>query len=133
MAADMATGEGWFKVPSAIRFRLTGQLPPNCSGKNVILTIIGKIGVDGALYKSMEFTGPGVETLSMDDRLCICNMAIEAGAKNGIFPVDQVGIDFDTGRITDLTTGKTYQAEPFPEFIRNIIRRDGLLASLKEV
>ena len=98
MAAGMATGEAWFKVPSAIRFRLTGQLPPNCSGKDVILTIIGKIGVDGALYKSMEFTGPGVETLSMDDRLCICNMAIEAGAKNGIFPVDEVTMHYLEGR-----------------------------------
>ena len=98
MAAGMATGEAWFKVPSAIRFRLTGQLPPNCSGKDVILTIIGKIGVDGALYKSMEFTGPGVETLSMDDRLCICNMAIEAGAKNGVFPVDEVTMRYLEGR-----------------------------------
>ncbi len=98
MAAGMATGEGWFKVPSAIRFQLTGQLPPNCSGKDVILTIIGQIGVDGALYKSMEFTGPGVATLSMDDRLCICNMAIEAGAKNGIFPVDEVTMRYLEGR-----------------------------------
>ena len=98
MAAGMATGEGWFKVPSAIRFRLTGQLPSNCSGKDVILTIIGQIGVDGALYKSMEFAGPGVATLSMDDRLCICNMAIEAGAKNGIFPVDEVTMRYLEGR-----------------------------------
>ena len=90
MAAGMATGMAWFKVPSAIEFKLTGALKPGCSGKDVILTIIGMIGVDGALYKSMEFTGPGVATLSMDDRLCICNMAIEAGAKNGIFPVDDV-------------------------------------------
>ena len=98
MAAGMATGEGWFKVPSAIRFQLTGQLPSNCSGKDVILTIIGQIGVDGALYKSMEFAGPGVATLSMDDRLCICNMAIEAGAKNGIFPVDEVTMRYLEGR-----------------------------------
>ena len=98
MAAGMATGEGWFKVPSAIRFQLTGQLPTNCSGKDVILTIIGQIGVDGALYKSMEFAGPGVATLSMDDRLCICNMAIEAGAKNGIFPVDEVTMRYLEGR-----------------------------------
>lgn len=90
MAAGMATGMAWFKVPAAIKFNLTGKLPENCSGKDVILTIIGMIGVDGALYKSMEFTGPGVANLSMDDRLCICNMAIEAGAKNGIFPVDDV-------------------------------------------
>ena len=90
MAAGMATGEAWFKVPAAIRFVLTGKLPAHCSGKDVILTIIGKIGVDGALYRSMEFTGEGVSSLSMDDRLCICNMAIEAGAKNGSFPVDDV-------------------------------------------
>ncbi len=98
MAAGMATGKAWFKVPSAIRFRLRGKLPANCSGKDVILTIIGKIGVDGALYKSMEFTGEGVSSLSMDDRLCICNMAIEAGAKNGIFPVDDVTKAYLQGR-----------------------------------
>lgn len=89
MAAGMATGEAWFKVPSAIRFNLTGKLRPGCSGKDVILSIIGKIGVDGALYKSMEFSGDGMHTLSMDDRLCMANMVIEAGAKNGIFAVDE--------------------------------------------
>ena len=98
MAAGMATGQAWFKVPSAIRFRLEGKLPQNCSGKDVILTIIGMIGVDGALYKSMEFVGEGVKSLSMDDRLCICNMAIEAGAKNGIFPVDDVTRAYMAGR-----------------------------------
>ena len=98
MAAGMATGKAWFKVPSAIRFHLTGALKPNVSGKDVILTIIGMIGVDGALYKSMEFTGPGVAFLSMDDRLCICNMAIEAGAKNGIFPVDDRTLEYLRGR-----------------------------------
>ena len=98
MAAGMATGMAWFKVPSAIKFELTGKLPKNCSGKDVILTIIGRIGVDGALYKSMEFTGDGIKTLSMDDRLCICNMAIEAGAKNGIFPVDEITMEYITGR-----------------------------------
>ena len=98
MAAGMATGMAWFKVPSAIRFNLTGALKPECSGKDVILSIIGMIGVDGALYKSMEFTGPGVASLSMDDRLCICNMAIEAGAKNGIFPVDEKTIAYMEGR-----------------------------------
>ncbi|MBQ7975530.1 MAG: 3-isopropylmalate dehydratase large subunit [Clostridia bacterium] len=98
MAAGMATGTAWFKVPSAIKFNLTGKLPANCSGKDVILYIIGKIGVDGALYRSMEFTGEGVANLSMDDRLCICNMAIEAGAKNGIFPVDRVTMDYLEGR-----------------------------------
>ena len=98
MAAGMATGTAWFKVPSAIKFNLTGSLSPVCSGKDVILTIIGMIGVDGALYKSMEFTGPGVASLTMDDRLCICNMAIEAGAKNGIFPVDAVTEGYMEGR-----------------------------------
>lgn len=98
MAAGMATGTAWFKVPSAIKFNLTGKLPKNCSGKDIILYIIGKIGVDGALYRSMEFTGKGVATLSMDDRLCICNMAIEAGAKNGIFPVDEVTMAYMEGR-----------------------------------
>ncbi len=98
MAAGVATGEAWFKVPSAIKFELTGALPANCSGKDVILTIIGMIGVDGALYKSMEFTGSGVKSLSMDDRLCICNMVIEAGAKNGIFPVDEITVEYMNNR-----------------------------------
>ena len=98
MAAGMATGMAWFKVPAAIKFELKGKLPANCSGKDVILIIIGQIGVDGALYKSMEFTGDGVASLSMDDRLCICNMAIEAGAKNGIFPVDDITREYMKGR-----------------------------------
>ncbi len=88
MAAGMATGKAWFKVPSAIKFDLKGKLNPYVSGKDVILHIIGMIGVDGALYKSMEFMGQGVKNLSIDDRFTIANMAIEAGAKNGIFPVD---------------------------------------------
>ncbi len=88
VAAGMATGKAWFRVPSAIKFNLTGSLAPWVSGKDVILHIIGMIGVDGALYQSMEFAGDGVASLSMDDRFAICNMAIEAGAKNGIFPVD---------------------------------------------
>lgn len=90
MAAGMATGKAWFKVPSAIKFNLTGKLPEWVSGKDVILHIIGMIGVDGALYKSMEFVGDGVANLSMDDRFTIANMAIEAGGKNGIFPVDDL-------------------------------------------
>ena len=98
MAAGMATGMAWFKVPPAIKFNLTGKLPEKCSGKDVILTIIGMIGVDGALYKSMEFVGDGAHTLSMDDRLCICNMAIEAGAKNGIFAVDDITLNYLDGR-----------------------------------
>ncbi|NLU36301.1 MAG: 3-isopropylmalate dehydratase large subunit [Clostridiales bacterium] len=88
MAAGMASGQCWFKVPEAIRFNLTGKLRPWVSGKDVILHIIGKIGVDGALYKSMEFGGEGLASLSMDDRFTMANMAIEAGAKNGIFEVD---------------------------------------------
>ncbi|MCR5201703.1 MAG: 3-isopropylmalate dehydratase large subunit [Lachnospiraceae bacterium] len=94
MAAGMATGEAWFKVPSAIKFNLTGSLSPWVSGKDVILHIIGLIGVDGALYKSMEFTGEGVSSLTMDDRFTIANMAIEAGAKNGIFPVDDKTLEY---------------------------------------
>ena len=94
IATGMATGQLWFKVPSAIKFNLYGKLPKYVSGKDVILHIIGRIGVDGALYKSMEFTGEGVKELSMADRFTICNMAIEAGAKNGIFPVDEVAIEY---------------------------------------
>ena len=94
MAAGMATGKAWFKVPSAIKFELVGKPSKWVSGKDIILHIIGMIGVDGALYKSMEFTGPGVAYLSMDDRFTIANMAIEAGGKNGIFPVDQLTIDY---------------------------------------
>ncbi len=94
MAAGMATGKAWFKVPSALKFVLTGTLPKWVSGKDVILYIIGKIGVDGALYKSLEFVGDGVASLSMDDRFTISNMAIEAGGKNGIFPVDEKTIAY---------------------------------------
>lgn len=94
IATGMATGQLWFKVPSAIKFNLHGKLPKYVSGKDVILYIIGRIGVDGALYKSMEFTGEGVKELSMADRFTICNMAIEAGAKNGIFPVDEAAIEY---------------------------------------
>ncbi len=94
MAAGMATGKAWFKVPSAIKFVLTGKPAKWVSGKDIILHIIGMIGVDGALYKSMEFTGDGIANLSMDDRFTIANMAIEAGGKNGIFPVDDVAIQY---------------------------------------
>ena len=94
MAAGMATGKAWFKVPSAIKFNIVGKPQEYISGKDLILHIIGMIGVDGALYKSMEFVGEGIQHLSMDDRLCISNMAIEAGAKNGIFPVDDVTIAY---------------------------------------
>ncbi len=118
MAAGMATGMAWFKVPSAIRFELKGKLPKNCSGKDVILTIIGMIGVDGALYKSMEFTGEGVKTLSMDDRLCICNMAIEAGAKNGIFPGDETTMKYLDGR--SKREPVIYEADPDAEYEKTI-------------
>jgi len=94
MAAGMVTGKAWFKVPSAIRFELVGKPGPWVSGKDIILHIIGMIGVDGALYKSMEFVGEGVRNLTMDDRFTIANMAIEAGAKNGIFPVDELTIEY---------------------------------------
>lgn len=94
MAAAMVTGKAWFKVPSAIRFELVGKPGKWVSGKDVILHIIGMIGVDGALYKSMEFTGEGIKNLTMDDRFTICNMAIEAGGKNGIFPVDDLAVQY---------------------------------------
>ncbi|AOZ96589.1 3-isopropylmalate dehydratase large subunit [Butyrivibrio hungatei] len=94
MAAGMATGKAWFKVPSAIKFNIVGKPSKWVSGKDVILHIIGMIGVDGALYKSMEFVGEGIKNLSMDDRFTIANMAIEAGGKNGIFPVDDVAMAY---------------------------------------
>lgn len=99
MAAGMATGELWFKVPPALKFELTGTKRPHVSGKDVILYLIGMIGVDGALYRSMEFTGPGLSQLSIDDRLCISNMAIEAGAKNGIFEFDGITKAYVDGRV----------------------------------
>ena len=99
MAAGMATGKAWFKVPEAIKFNLTGKLSKHVSGKDVILHIIGMIGVDGALYRSMEFMGEGLKSLSMDDRLCIANMAIEAGAKNGIFMVDEITEEYMRERV----------------------------------
>ena len=99
MAAGMATGKAWFKVPAAIKVELTGKLNQYVSGKDVILHLIGQIGVDGALYKSLEFMGEGLKSLSMDDRLCISNMAIEAGAKNGIFMVDEITEAYMDGRV----------------------------------
>ena len=98
MASGMVTGKAWFKVPSAIKVVVKGKKSAYISGKDVILHIIGEIGVDGALYKSLEFTGDGIKELSMDDRLCIANMAIECGAKNGIFPVDDVTLEYVKGR-----------------------------------
>lgn len=99
LAAAMATGKVWFKVPPAIKFVITGKLQPDVSGKDVILHIIGMLGVDGALYQSMEFSGSGLANLTMDDRLAMANMAIEAGAKNGIFEVDDVTREYMKGRV----------------------------------
>ena len=114
MAAGMATGKAWFKVPSAIQFHLTGKLSPKVSGKDVILHIIGMIGVDGALYQSMEFTGPGVGELSMDDRFTISNMAIEAGGKNGIFPVDEKTLAYEKEH--GAAAGVIFEADPDAEY-----------------
>ncbi|WP_432618012.1 3-isopropylmalate dehydratase large subunit [Butyricicoccus sp.] len=114
LAAGMATGKAWFRVPSAIKFNLTGSLPKYVSGKDVILHIIGKIGVDGALYRSMEFTGDGVASLTMDDRFTICNMAIEAGAKNGIFPVDDKTREYIKGRVNREVT--EFAADPDAQY-----------------
>ena len=114
MAAGMATGKAWFKIPSAIKFILTGKLTKWVSGKDVILHIIGKIGVDGALYKSMEFVGDGIKNLSMDDRFTMANMAIEAGAKNGIFPVDELAIKYIKEHST--REYKVYEADTDAEY-----------------
>ena len=118
MAYAMATGYEWFKVPPAIKVVLTGKLDKECSGKDVILTLIGKIGVDGALYKSLEFVGDGCKTLSMDDRFCICNMAIEAGGKNGIFEVDDITLAYLNGR--EERKGKIFKADSDAEY-ENVI------------
>ena len=118
MAAGMISGKAWFKVPSAIKVVLKGKLPPYVSGKDVILHLIGEIGVDGALYQSLEFAGEGVKALSMDDRLCISNMAIEAGAKNGIFPVDNITLAYEKGRFE--REPKIYSADPDAEYTREV-------------
>ncbi|MBE5785716.1 MAG: 3-isopropylmalate dehydratase large subunit [Clostridiales bacterium] len=118
MAAGMAMGENWFKVPAAIKVVLKGSLRPYVSGKDVILHLIGMIGVDGALYQSLEFTGEGVKALSMDDRFTIANMAIEAGAKNGIFPVDEKTIEYVTGRVNRPYT--VYEADEDAEYVREV-------------
>ena len=118
MGAAMAAGETWFKVPSAIRVNLTGKLKPYVSGKDVILTLIGMIGVDGARYQSLEFTGPGVAELSIYDRLTISNMAIEAGAKNGIFPVDDITRAYVAERVDRPWTA--YEADPDAEYERTV-------------
>lgn len=101
LGVAMATGKAWFKVPEAINVQLTGRKPEDITGKDVMLTLIGMIGVDGALYQSLEFTGDGVASLTMTDRLTVANMAIEAGAKNGIFPVDEQTKRYEKGRVAD--------------------------------
>lgn len=118
LACAMMTGKLWFKVPAAIRFRLTGALPRYVTGKDLILHIIGEIGVDGALYRSMEFTGEGVPSLSMDDRFTVCNMAIEGGAKNGIFPVDKITLDYMQNRFRREI--KIYEADSDADYERTI-------------
>ena len=119
MAAGMAVGENWFKVPPAIKVMLTGALPKHVSGKDVILHLIGEIGVDGALYRSLEFTGEGVGSLSMDDRFTISNMAIEAGGKNGLFPVDEKTVEYVTGRVD--RPWQTFEADPDAEYEREVV------------
>ena len=118
MAAGMATGKAWFKVPAAIKIELTGKLQKWVSGKDVILHLIGMIGVDGALYQSMEFTGEGVASLSMDDRFTIANMAIEAGGKNGIFPVDEKAIAYMKEHSP--RPFKCFEADEDAEYVRTI-------------
>ena len=118
MAVGMATGECWFKVPEAVKVVLTGKMKPWVSGKDVILHLIGEIGVDGALYQSLEFTGDGVKEIPMDGRLTIANMAIEAGAKNGIFPVDDVCREYLRGRVTREWTA--FEADPDAEYSRTV-------------
>lgn len=122
LAVAFKTGKCWFKMPEAIGFRMKGQLPDNCSGKDLILNIIGSIGVDGALYKSMEFFGEGALSLSMDDRFTVCNMAIEAGAKNGIFVIDRKTLDY----LDNAGAGRNYEisAEPDPDAYEKIIDID---------
>ena len=118
MGAAMAVGQTWFKVPAAIRVELTGKLRPYVCGKDVILTRIGMIGVDGARYQSLEFTGPGVAELTIYDRLTISNMAIEAGAKNGIFPVDDITRAYVAERVDRPWTA--YEADPDAEYERTV-------------
>ncbi|ERL22940.1 3-isopropylmalate dehydratase, large subunit [Oribacterium sp. oral taxon 078 str. F0263] len=119
MAAAMATGKLWFKVPAAIRVRLEGKLSPHVSGKDLILHLIGEIGVDGARYESLEFCGEGVSSLSMDDRFTICNMAIEAGAKNGIFPVDERTLRYI--REHGNRSFRSFEADPDARYEREIL------------
>ena len=119
MAAGMATGLAWFRIPSAIKVTLKGKLQPCVSGKDVILHLIGTIGVDGALYKSLEFGGEGVASLSMDDRFTISNMAIEAGGKNGIFPVDEKTMEYISGRVN--RPCEAFEADPDAEYESEVV------------
>ena len=119
MAAGMATGLAWFRIPSAIKVTLKGKLQPCVSGKDVILHLIGTIGVDGALYKSLEFGGEGVASLSMDDRFTISNMAIEAGGKNGIFPVDEKTMEYINGRVD--RPCEAFQADPDAVYASEVV------------
>ena len=128
LGVAMATGSVWLKVPAAIRVELTGEKPDDITGKDIMLTLIGMIGVDGALYKSLEFTGTGIDSLTMTDRLTIANMAIEAGAKNGIFPVDEVTKGYLYERFTKPYT--VYKADDDAEYEETITID---LSSLKPV
>ena len=119
MAAGMATGLAWFKAPSAIKVELKGELGQYVSGKDVILHLIGMIGVDGALYQSLEFVGEGVASLEMDDRFTICNMAIEAGGKNGIFPVDERTMEYINGRVN--RPCEAFSADPDAIYDREVV------------
>ena len=149
MCAGMAKGKTWFKVPAAIKFNIVGKLPKYSAAKDVILHIIGMIGVDGALYQSMEFTGEGLKSLSIDDRLCIANMAIEAGAKNGIFEVDEITMaymkeradrDFDIfkadkdavySRVIDIDLSTVKQTVSFPHLPENTKTVDEITEDIK--
>jgi len=128
MAAAMAYGKVWLRVPEAISVKLTGRLRKHVSGKDVILSLIRQIGVDGALYQSLEFSGEGVDALTMDDRLCICNMAIEAGAKNGIFPVDEQTLAYLTEH--GAKDPRVYAADPDAQYARTIVIDLSNLASV---
>jgi len=119
MAAGMATGTAWFKVPEAIKVELLGKMGPYVSGKDVILHLIGILGVDGARYRSLEFCGEGLGSLTMDDRFTIANMTVEAGAKNGVFPVDKITLDYV--RCHGGNAGTVYTADPDAQYARELV------------
>ncbi|WP_182186807.1 3-isopropylmalate dehydratase large subunit [Pectinatus frisingensis] len=118
LAVGLATGKAWFKVPETIKVELSGEKPHDITGKDVILTLIGMIGVDGALYKALEFTGEGIKSLSMDDRFTISNMAIEAGGKNGIFPVDETTLTYIKNRVK--APYKIFTSDPDAQYCRTV-------------